>query len=201
MKHLYLFFCLSLIAFSSNSQTKGKTMDLGNIISDSTSINQDLGAKLGLGSITASSSVIEIRLYSNIGFPGTQCVVLQYDKTWKATKYKLDAKDAVVKSVLKPASSIESIAKAVIGYNVFSLPTQSAINSGRNMLDLSDNEIMSLHVDMSDSPCYYLQFKVSTNSREYKYCDPKAYAAFYKGQHEYVDFANILKAFARLEAK
>lgn len=201
MKHLYLFFCLSLIAFSSNSQTKGKTMDLGNIISDSTSINQDLGAKLGLASITASSSVIEIRLYSNIGFPGTQCVVLQYDKTWKATKYKLDAKDAVVKSVLKPASGIESIAKAVIGYNVFSLPTQSAINSGRNMLDLSDNEIMSLHVDMSDSPCYYLQFKVSTNSREYKYCDPKAYAAFYKGQHEYVDFANILKAFARLEAK
>ncbi len=201
MKHVYLLFCLSFIAFSSNSQTKRKTMDLGNIISDSTTINQDLGAKLGLGSINASSSVIEIRLYSNIGFPGTQCVVLQYDKSWKATKYKLDAKDAVVKSTLKPTGGIEAIAKAVIGYNVFSLPTQSAINSGRNMLDLSDNEILFVHMDMSDSPCYYLQFKVSTNSREYKYCDPKTYATFYKGQHEYVDFANILKAFGRLEAK
>jgi len=201
MKHLYFFFCLSLIAFTSNSQTKGKTMDLGNIISDSTSINKDLGTKLGLGSINASSSVIEIRLYSNIGFPGMQCVVLQYDKTWKATKYKLDAKEAIVKTALKPASGIEPIAKAMIGSNVFSLPTQSAINSGRNMLDLSDNEILSIQVDMSDSPCYYLQFKVSTSSREYKYCDPKAYGAFYKGQHEYTDFASILKAFARLEAK
>ncbi len=201
MKHVCLIFCLSFIAFSSNSQTKRKTMDLGNIISDSTSINQDLGAKLGLGPINASSSVIEIRLYSNIGFPGTQCVVLQYDKTWKATRYKLDAKDAVVKSALKPAGGIESIAKAVIGYNVFSLPTQSAITSGRNILDLSDNEILFVHMDMSDSPCYYLQFKLGTNSREYKYCDPKTYAAFYKGQHEYMDFANILKAFTRLEAK
>lgn len=201
MKYLYLFFCLSFIAFSSNSQTKGKTMDLGNIISDSTSINKDLGAKLGLGPINASSSVIEIRLYSDIGFPGTQCVVLQYDKTWKATKYKLNAKDEVVKSALKPASGIDPIAKALIGANVFSLPTQSALNSGRNMLDLTDNKILSTQVNVSDSPCYYLQFKVSTNSREYKYCDPKAYGAFYKGQHEYLDFTNILKAFARLEVK
>ncbi len=201
MKHICFFLCLLVLAGPAAAQTKTKTMDLGHIISDSTSINKDLGAKLGLGSINASSSVIEIRLYSNIGFPGTQCLVLQYDKTWKATKYKLDAKDAVVKSTLKPAGGIDAIAKAVIANNVFSLPTQSAINSGRNMLDLSDNEIMSVQVDMSDSPCYYLQFKVSTSSREYKYCDPKSYASFYKGQHEYTDFANILKAFARLEIK
>jgi len=201
MKHICFFLGLLMLAGSAAAQTKIKTMDLGHIISDSTSINKELGAKLGLGSVNASSSVIEIRLYSNIGFPGTQCLVLQYDKGWKATKYKLNAKDEVVKSVLKPAGGIDAIAKAVIGYNVFSLPTQSAINAGRQMLDLSDNEIMSVQVDMSDSPCYYLQFKVSTDSREYKYCDPKAYAAFYKGQHEYVDFANILKAFARLETR
>lgn len=174
MKHICFVLCLLMFAGSAAAQTKVKTMDLGNIISDSTSINKDLGSKLGLGSISASSSVIEIRLYSNIGFPGTQCVVLQYDKAWKATKYKLNAKDEVVKSAFKPAGGIEAIAKAMIGYNVFALPTQSAINSGRHMLDLSDNEIMSLQVDMSDSPCYYLQFKVSTSSREYKYCDPKA---------------------------
>lgn len=201
MKHTCLILCLLMLAGAATAQTKAKTMDLGNIISDSTSINKDLGSKLGLGSIHASSSIIEIRLYSNIGFPGTQCVVLQYDKTWKATKYKLNGKDEVVTSALKPAVGIEALAKTLIGSNVFSLPTQSAINSGRNMLDLTDNEILSIQVNMSDSPCYYLQFKVSTSSREYKYCDPKAYAAFYKGQHEYTDFANILKAFARLEVK
>ncbi len=201
MKHLYLLFCLSFLTIVSKAQTKAKTMDLGNIISDSASINMELGTKLGLASIKGSQSVIEIRLYSNIGFQGTQCMVLQYDKSWKATKYKLDDKGTLIKSTLKPAGGPDAIAKAIIGFNVFSLPTQASLNSGYNKLDLADNEVMSLHMDISDVPCYFIQFKVSNNSREYKYCGPKEYAIFYKGQHEYTDFSNILKAFAKLEVK
>lgn len=201
MKHLYLVFCGVLLSFSLTSQTKAKSMDLRNIISDSTSVNRELGSKLGLASINASKSVIEIRLYSNIGFPGAQCVVLQYDKAWTATKYRLDAKDAVVRSVLKPAAGIDAPVRSMIALNLFSLPTQASLNSGSYKLDLTTNEIKSSAIAISDAPCYTVQFKVGNNSREYNYCDPTAYGAFYKGQREYADFAYILKAFAKLELK
>jgi hypothetical protein len=201
MKHLYLFFCLALLSLSSNAQTKAKTMELGNVISDSTSVNRELGLKLGLASINGSNSVIEIRLYSNIGFPGAECVVLQYDKTWTATKYKLDAKDAVVKSVFKPVGGVDPLVRSMIAFNLFSLPTQKSLNQGNYKLDLATNEVKASAITVSDAPCYTVQFKVGNNSREYKYCDPKSYAAFYKRQHEYLDFAGILKIVAKLEAK
>jgi hypothetical protein len=201
MKHLYLFFCLALLSISSNAQSKAKLMDLGNIISDSASVNADLGSKLGLPSINGSKSVIEIRLYSNIGFPGAQCVVLRYDKIWTATRYKLDIKEAANSSALKPASGVDAIVRSMIAFNLFSLPTQKSLNPGSYRLDLATNEVKASAINISDAPCYVIQFKVGNNSREYKYCDPNAYTAFYKRQHEYSDFANILKAFAKLEAK
>lgn len=196
---LCLLMCIS-VATAQNS-VKPKTMDLGNIVSDSVSVNRDMGARFGLGPVNTSAQVIEIRLFSNIGFPGAQCVVLQYDKTWKATKYKLDAKDAVIRIVLKPVSGIEPIVRSLVALNIFSLPSQQALNSGNYKLDLTTNTVNASGMHVSDGPCYYVQFKVGNSSREYSYCDPKAYAAFYKGQREYTDFTNILKAFAKLELK
>lgn len=201
MRHFYFLFCLITCAGISLAQTKAKTMDLGNIVSDSGSVSHDLGAKFGLHAVNSSPAVIEIRLYSKLGFPGSQCVVLQYDKVWKATKYRLNEKDSVIRTVLRPAVGVESIARSVIGMNVFSLPSQSALNSGSYKLDLATNQIKATAVNLSDAPCYIVQFKTGTESREYKYCDPKAYGAFYKGQREYTDFSNILKAFGKLEIR
>ena len=203
MKSFSFALCLFSFISAATAQTpvKPKTMDLGNIVSDSGSVNRDMGARFGLAPLNSSTGVIEIRLFSNIGFPGAQCVVLQYDKTWKATKYKLDAKDATIRTVLKPASGIEPIVRSLIALNIFSLPTQQALNSGNYKLDLATNTVNASAMHVSDAPCYYVQFKAGNSSREYSYCDPKAYAAFYKSQREYSDFANILKAFAKLELK
>lgn len=201
MKHLCFFICLGLWSLSSQAQTPKKFLNLGNVVSDSSTINPELGLKLGLGSIQASPNVIEVRLYSNIGFPGTQCVVLQYDKGWRALKYKLNEAGTVVKSVLKPAGGIDAVANAMIAHNVFALPTQAALNVSRYALSLPDQELTRVHMENSDMPCYFIQFKVSTASREYKYCDPKSNAAFFRGQHDYADMAAILKAFAKLEAR
>lgn len=201
MKHFVLAFSLVIFSIQVNAQTKPKVLALGNIVSDASSINQELGSKLGLPSIKETSNTIEIRLYSNIGFPATQCVILQYDKTWKATKVKLNAKDSVLKSTLKPAVTIESIVKTMITSNVFSLPAQDKINPGNYTLDLNTGKIKMSALTISDEACYYIQFKAGDSVREYKYCEPKQYAAFYKGQHEYLDFAAILKAFAKLEIK
>lgn len=201
MKHICFFLCLLMFAGSVAAQTKAKTLDLGNIVSDPSSLNADLGLKFGLGAVSTSSAVIEIRLYSNAGFPGAQCVVLQYDKTWKATRYKLNAKDSAIRTTLKPAAGIETIARSVIGMNVFALPTQKSLNAGSYKLDLSTNEVTPVAMKINDAPCYIVQFKAGNSSREYSYCDPKTYGAFYKGQREYTDFANILKAFSKLEVK
>lgn len=201
MKHICFFLCLLVVSGSSMAQSKAKTIDLGNIVSDPNSVSGDLGAKFGLAPVNSSAAVIEVRLYSNAGFPGAQCVVLQYDKAWKATKYKLNAKDSVIRTVLKPAAGIETIARSVINLNIFSLPTQKALNAANYKLDPATNELKLSAMTVSDGPCYIVQFKAGNNSREYSYCDPRAYAAFYKGQREYVEFVNILKAFAKLEVK
>ena len=203
MKPVCFFLCLLLIAGSAAAQTKAKprAIELGNIVSDPGTVNIDLGNKLGLPSIQASASVIEIRLYSGMGFPAAQCVLIQYDKVWKASRYKLNAKDSAVRTTLKPAGGVEAIARTMPGMNVFALPSQQALNAVSYQLDPATNEVKMNAVNISDGPCYTVQFKVGDKSREYRYCDPKAYAAFYKGQREYSDFLNILKAFSRLEAK
>lgn len=201
MKHVCLLACLLLMAGFATAQAKEKTMNLGNIVSDPASVNGDLGARFGLGAIGTSTAVIEIRLYSNVGFPGSQCTVLRYDKTWKAEKYKLNPRDSAIKTTLKPAIGVESLAKSVLAFNVFALPTQQALNSTNYKLDLASGEVKMSAVNVSDAPCYLIQFKVGDSSREYRYCDPKAYSAFYKGQHEYVDFSNILEAFSKLEIR
>lgn len=201
MKHLGFFLCLLMFAGFVTAQSKSKTMDLGNIVSDPNSVNADLAAKFGLAPVNASPAAIEIRLYSNIGFPGAQCIVLQYEKVWKAVKYKLNAKDSAIRTVLKPVAGIETIARSVMGMNVFALPSQKALNAGNYKLDLATGQVKPTAMTVSDGACYMLQFKAGDSSREYSYCDPKAYAAFYKGQREYTDFAAILKAFSKLEVK
>jgi hypothetical protein len=201
MKYICFFLCLLVISGSTMAQAKAKAMDLGNIVSDPNSVSGDLGTTFGLAPVNTSAAVIEIRLYSNAGFPGAQCVVLQYDKAWKATKYKLNAKDSVIRTVLKPAADMETIARSVIAMNVFALPTQKALNAANYKLDPVTNELKLSAMTVSDAPCYIVQFKAGNNSREYTYCDPRAYASFYKGQREYADFVNILKAFAKLEVK
>ena len=201
MKHFVLAFSIVMLSIQVKAQAKPKVLGLGNVVSDAASVNQELGSKLGLPAIKESGNIIEIRLYSGIGFPGTQCIVLQYDKTWKATKVKLNAKDSVLKSTLKPAANIESIVKTLVASNIFSLPAQDKINSGNYTLELATGKIKMSALTISDAACYYIQFKVGDSLREYKYCEPKQYAAFFKEQHEYIDFTNILKAFAKLELK
>ncbi len=204
MKYFSAILCI-IVAFSAvNAQTGGKPklMELGNIVSDLTSVSlEEVTKKLSLAPIADSKNTIEIRLYSGIGFPGTQCVVLEYDTKWKASKLKLNTKDSTVKQNLKPVIGIESIVKSMISNNVFSLPAQDKINAGNYKLDLATNQVKLSSFTISDAACYYIQFKVGDQTRQYKYCDPKGYAAFYKGQHEYLDFAAILKQFARLEVK
>lgn len=201
MKHICFFLCLFTMAGSAPAQNKSKIMDLGNIVSDPGSVNGDLATRFGLGPVQESPAAVEIRLYSNAGFPGAQCVVLQYDKAWKAARYKLNAKDSAIRNVLKPSAGIDNIARSVMGANVFALPQQKNLNTGSYRLDLATGEVKPSAMTISDGACYIIQFKAGGNSREYTYCDPKAYAAFYKGQREYTDFVNVLKAFAKLEQK
>lgn len=201
----YLILIISIIVFvTGNAQTKRKpaTLDLGNVVSEPTTLAlEEVTAKVGLLPISASKNTIEIRLYSGIGFPGTQCTVIEYDTKWKATKCKLNAKDSVVKTMLKPAVAIDKIVQSLIAANIFALPSQDKIRTSNYKLDLETKRIQLAAFNMSDAPCYYIQFKVGDQLRQYQYCDPKSYAAFYKGQHEYADFVAILKQFAKLELK
>jgi hypothetical protein len=202
----YLILIISIIAFTTgNAQTKSKpasTLNLGNVVSEPASLAlEEVTAKMALLPISDSKHVIEIRLYSGIGFPGTQCTVITYDAKWNATKYKVNAKDSAVKTNLKPAVAIDKIAQAMIAANIFALPSQDKISTSNYKLDLATKRIQLAAFNMSDAPCYYIQFKVGDQLRQYRYCDPKAYAAFYKGQHEYADFVTILKQFAKLDIK
>jgi len=199
MKYFILIASTIFFSVSVKAQAKSKVMDLGNVISDASSLDENLGSNLGLPSIKDSKNTIEIRLYSNTGFPGAQCILVRYDKTWKASKLKLNAKDSAITIQLKPATGIEKVVQGMIAVNVFSLPTQSKLTSGKYSLDLSTNQLKVTAFSISDAACYTIQFKVGDKLRKYAYCEPKQYAAFYKGQHEYADFSAILKSFAKLE--
>ena len=175
-------------------------MELGNIISDPATINlEDVTKKLGLASIAESKNTIEIRLYSNIGFKGTQCEIIEYSTKWKASKFKLNAKDSAIKVTLKSTVALDKIVQALIAHNVFSLPAQDNIKTANYKFDPATNQVMLSEFNLSDAPCYYIQFKVGDKLRQYKYCGAAAYAAFYKTQHEYTDFNEIVKVLGSLK--
>lgn len=204
MKYFILIagFIASATFLNAQKQVKTTSLELGTIVSDPASLGlEEVNKKLTLVPINESKNTIEIRLYSSVGLSGMQCSVIEYDTKWKAFKLKVNTKDSTIKNVLKPVIPVDQIVKLMIAKNIFCLPAQDKISKGNYKLDLSTNQVKLSAFTISDASCYYIQFKVGDQLREYKYCDPKAYAAFYKHHHEYADFIAILKQFSKLEGK
>ena len=204
MKYFILIagFIASVTFVNAQKQVNAASMELGTIVSDPSSLGLDeVNKKLNLVPINDSKNTIEIRLYSSVGFPGMQCVVIEYDTKWKAFRSKINTKDSTVKQVLKPATPVDQVVKLLIARHVFSLPAQDKISKENYKLDLSANKVKMSAFVVSDAPCYYIQFKAGEQLREYKYCDPKGNAAFYKYQQEYADVVAILKQFSKLEGR
>lgn len=206
MKKSFLFaliiFLFDLCVLGQNNtvttQSSNKKLLLGTVIVDTLFENRNLSTALSIDHIFKSKNTIEIRLYSNLSTSKLECIILWYSDNWKAWnvgKYIYDKENSKLLSVdLKPKKSLLDTAfEHLVSNNIFSLSTQSKINQSKFYIDLEAKDISLLDVSVTDGVCYYVEFKVLNDFRQYKYCNPKAYNAALPNVPELKNFNNIIK--------
>lgn len=180
------------------TQSNNKKLLLGTVITDTLFENRNLSTELGIEHIFKSKNTIEIRLYSNLSTSKPECIILWYSDHWKAWnigKYIFDKGNSKLLLVdLKPKKSILDTAfKHLVSNNIFSLPSQNKINQTKFYIDIETKDISLLDVSLTDGICYYVEFKVLTDFRQYKYCNPNAYYEALPSVSELKNFININK--------
>lgn len=176
-----------------------KQLFLGSILTDSVFEEQNLSSKFGLEHIFKSKNIIEIRLYSNLAEAKNECVILQYSDSlkWmarKCTNRKEQSKVSSENSGYKK-NNLDSVFKQLTSNNIFSLPSQNKINQTQFYLNPETKEISLLDLSVSDGICYFVEFKILNDFRQYKYCNPQAFLNSLPNKSEYKYFVEILTIF------
>ena len=210
-----------LIVSALTAQTKDKTIFVGNVISDTTTFRSN-EYRTALTSILKSKSKIEIRFITSPSSENiseyTSYATLTFNKNWNAKYYyykpdttRLFPKDIHSKyHYYKPDTThlfsidinseidIDTIFSRLVSNNIFSLPDQASLKTGKYEYNPETNEFTESIMVVTDGTCYYIEFKVGDFYRRYSYCNPHSYADFYPQVHELRNFANIVEIFKEL---
>lgn len=194
---LIFHFELSVVGQNKPSEMLRNDLYLGTVIADSLFENRNLSDQLGMAHIFESKNPIEIRLYSGLSTSKPECIILCYSdssRTWNGSKRMFDMEKLKLSTVVinKKIFPLDSIFSTLVSNNVFSLPTQAKINHTKYYLDLEKKEMYLLDVSVFDGICYFLEFKILGDFRQYKYCNPVAYYEALPNSSELKKFINIL---------
>jgi hypothetical protein len=200
------------------AQTKDKTIFVGNVISDTTTFRSN-EYRTALTSILKSKNKIEIRFITSPSSENiseyTSYTILTFNKNWNAKYYyyKPDTnnlfpiKKWMAKHYYKPDTNnlfskdinakinIDTIFSQLVSNNIFSLPDQNSLKTGKYTYNPETNEMLGSVLVSNDGTCYYIEFKVGDLYRRYRYCSPYIYADFYPQVYELRKFANIVNIF------
>ena len=205
MRQLILFIFISISTLA-NSQSKNEQVFLGSVVSDSLFERRNLSDEFKIENIFKSKNTIEIRLYSHLSESKTECAILWYSdsfKSWKLTKYiyeKINSK-LLMELIEQKNSVLDASFNQLVSSNIFSLTNQNKINNTKYYINLDTKEISLLDVNLSDGVCYYVEFKILNDYRQYNYCNPNIFLNTMPNTSEYSDFVRILKTFSALTKK
>jgi len=187
-----------LVVSAVTAQTKDKTIFVGNVISDTTTFRSN-DYLTSLTSILKSENRIEIRFITSPSFENTNYTVLTFNKKWSAKYYyyKPGTKNLFSKDI-NAIIDIDTIFSRLVSNNIFSLPNQNSLKTGKYKYNPETNEFIDSRMEMADGTCYYIEFKVGDFYRRYSYCNPNHYADFYPQVYELRNFANIVEIFKAL---
>lgn len=184
------------------AQIKDKTIFVGNVISDKTTFRSN-DYQSALTSILESKNKIEIRFITS---PSSENIneypnyrILTFNEKWSAKYYyyKPDTNNLFSKDI-NSNIDIDSIFSRLVSNNIFSLPDQASLKTGKFEYIPETNEFIEPIISVKDGTCYYIEFKVGDFYRRYSYCNPDSYADFYPQVHELRNFANIVEIFKEL---
>jgi hypothetical protein len=193
-----------LIVSALTAQTKDKTLFVGNVLSDTATI-QSHQYRTALKSIMKSKNKIEIRFITEPSFHPTNNItltyntnftILTYDKEWSAKYYYCkDGTDTLLCKDITQKTNIDTIFSRLVLNNIFSLPSDDNLKTEKYEYNLETNEFIGSGMGIGDGICYCIEFKVGDRYRRYDFCNPNEYADFYPQVYELRNYANIVKIF------
>lgn len=188
-----------LIVSALTAQTKDKTIFVGNVISDTTTFRSN-DYRTALTSILKSKNKIEIRFITSPSFENrkeyTSYTILTFNKKWSAKYYyyKPDTNNLFSRDI-NAIIDIDTIFSRLVSNNIFSLPDQHSLKTGKYEYNPETNEFIDSIMEVADGTSYYIEFKVGDFYRRYSYGNPGSYADFYPQVYELRNFVNIVKIF------
>ena len=179
------------------AQTKDKTIFVGNVISDTTTFKRN-NDRAAMTSILRSKNKIEIRFITSPSFRNPNYTILTYNEKWNAKHfYYKPGTDSIMSKDINNIMNFEIVFSQLVNNNIFSLPDQKSLKTGKYTYNPETNELIGSLVATADGTCYYIEFKVGDRYRRYGYCNPDCYANFYP-VCELRDFVNIVGIFNEL---
>lgn len=197
-RHISLvFFCL--ISLFTHGQ-KTKKIFVGQILSDTLTIENRSQYDNLLKSILKSQSQIELRFTIAPSFDNEVCFVIRFDSSWTAQKIAFDSKSKKYISInLISKIPIDEFFNNLVLLNIFSIPDQGKIQTQEWTLE--NDGLSAPGVAITDGTCYKVEFKVSDKFRSYLYCNPISYYKYYPRNYYLRDMADIVRQFDQLENK
>lgn len=146
--------------------------------------------------------MIEVRLIKRPSFDVPQAFVLSFDKKWSFKLYTLDLESG--KLQYKESISDKGLERKfniLTKNHVFSLPDDSNLGIGKFYFYPELGEIIGDGMTVSDGTQYWLEFKVGSSFRRYRYSNPLSYAQYYDNVREFKEFSTIVMIFEKLEKR
>ena len=180
------------------AQTKNKTLFVGNVISDTTTVENNLHYKF-LSSILRSKNQIEIRFIPNESFDHTTITILTFNNFWSAKCYSYKTgTDSLISRDITMKTNLDTLFSQLVKNNIFSLPSQENLKTEKYYYNPETNELFGSTMGIGDGICYQIQFKIGDNYRQYEYCNPDDFSEFYSQVYEYKNFVKIVELFKKL---
>ena len=192
----------ALSVFALNAQVNDKTIYVGHIISDTTTLKKRT-YKSPLESILKSNNKIEIRFKTSTTPKYTNYIILAYNEKWNAKFYSFKPDtDSLISKDITTEVNLDTLFSKLVTNNIFSLPEQDSLITEKYSYNPETNEFYGAGMGFGCGATYYnIQFKVGYLYRQYSYCNPAPLADFYPHVYELRNFTNIVDIFSELTDK
>jgi len=200
MKKQLIFISLVILnALLGVAQNNNAKFFVGSIISDSSSVMDKAIENLPVSEILKSDNKIEIRLIS-ITSPefATVSVISYNNEKWNSECFVFNSGKKQFDKRKSSQLNLDKVVSKLVANNIFSLPSGKSINTSKQFINLSTNEIIYESMGISHGITYFVEFKVGDKFRRYSYSSPAEFAKFYPHISEYKNMTEIVKLFNQL---
>lgn len=194
LRHITTFIILFFVS-AINAQTQDKTLFIGDIFSDTTTLQSSYIDK-AFTPLLKSENKIEIRFISYPAFELSNYLILTYNEDWSVKYYFRETEtDSLSWTDLTQKTNIDSVFSLLVSNNIFSLPDHDSLKTVKYEYNTETNQINGSGTDVSDGIYYSIEFKVGNMYRRYGYSNPDVFAAFYPYDNQLRNFVNIVDLF------